>query len=377
MNVVARRDDARAPAAATSGARARILILCPYPPGTGASQRFRFEQYIPTLVERGFAVEQRAFWDEATWKVLYRPGHWGTKLRGLAAGFARRIGDLRRAWRADYVFIHLEAAPVGPPLIELALVAMRRKIVYDIDDAIFIARTSRENWLASQLRFRSKVAFIARHAYKVITVNSFLREWAQRYHPEPIVVPTTIDPTYHRPIPGRGEPNRRPVIGWTGTKSTTPYLELIRPVLKRLAEVRDFDFVVIADADPGFPELPGYRFIPWRKETEIEDLMRIDIGLMPVPDDVWARGKVGFKAIQYAALEIPAVVSDVGSGREVVDDGTTGLVVPNDDAAWLSALARLLDDPAWRRRLGAAAREKIASRYTIPAQAEVYARLFS
>src|SRR5205807_3895857 len=128
-----------------------------------------------------------------------------------------------------------------------------------------------------------------------------------------------------RPIPERRDPTRRPVIGWTGTKSTTYYLDLVRPALRRLAAMREFDLLVIADVDPGFPEIANYRFVPWRKETEIEDLMRIDIGVMPVPDDLWVRGKVGFKAIQYAALEIPAVVSDVGSGREVVDDGVTGL----------------------------------------------------
>jgi glycosyltransferase involved in cell wall biosynthesis len=357
--------------------RGSILILCPYPPGTGPSQRFRFEQYIATLVAHGFDVEQRAFWDEPTWRILYKPGHLLPKLRGLLAGFGRRLGDLARARRADYVFIHLEAAPVGPPLIEWMLFAMRKKIVYDIDDAIFIARTSRENWLASRLRFRSKVGFIAKHAYKVITVNAFLRDWARRYHPQATVVPTTIDPTYHRPLPEQRDPARRPVIGWTGTKSTMHYLDLVRPVLTRLAAMRDFDLLVIADDDPGFPELANYRFVPWRKETEIDDLMRIDIGLMPVPDDLWVRGKVGFKAIQYAALEIPAVVSDIGSGRDVVDDGITGRVVPNDEDAWVQALTELIDDPARRRRLGTAARDKILSYYATSAQADTYVRLFS
>ena len=360
-----------------SRSKGRILILCPYPPGTGPSQRFRFEQYIPTLVANGFDVEQRGFWDDATWRILYARGHLLGKLRGLVMGFARRLGDLVRARRADYVFIHLEAAPVGPPLIEWALLAMRKKIVYDIDDAIFIARTSRENWLASRLRFRSKVKFIARHAYKVITVNTFLRDWASSYHPNATVVPTTIDPAYHRPLPEKRDPARRPVLGWTGTRTTLSYLELVRPVLRRLAADRDFDVVVIADVDPGFAELANYRFVPWRKETEIEDLMRIDIGLMPVPDDEWVRGKVGFKAIQYAALEIPAVVSDIGSGRDVVDDGITGRVVPNDEDAWVRALTELIDDPARRRRLGAAAREKILSYYATTAQADTYVRLFA
>ena len=299
------------------------------------------------------------------------------KVRGLLRGFRRRLGSLLRARDYDYVFVHLEVAPIGPPLIELALIAMRKRMIYDIDDAIFIARTSKENWLASRLRFRSKVGFLTKHAYKVITVNPFLRDWARQYHPGAIVVPTTIDPAYHRPRPERRDPSRRPVIGWTGSKSTINYLDLVRPVLAQLAALRAFELVVIADADPGFPEIANYRFVPWRKDTEIDDLAAIDIGLMPLPDDLWVRGKVGFKAIQYAALEIPAVVSDVGSGREVVEDGVTGIVVPNRVSAWLAALIDLLDDPTRRQKLGAAARAKILSHYAVPAQAETYMRLFS
>lgn len=369
--------DRRPPGSDNGRVAGRILILCPYPPGTGPSQRFRFEQYIPLLEARGFTVEQQPFWDEETWGILYEPGHVPAKIRGLLRGFRRRLGSLVRARDYDYVFVHLEVAPIGPPLIELALITMRKRVIYDIDDAIFIARTSKENWLASRLRFRSKVGFLTKHAYKVITVNPFLCDWARRYHPGAIVVPTTIDPAYHCPIPGARDRSRRPVIGWTGSKSTIHYLDLVRPALTKLAAIRDFDLLVIADADPGFPGLANYRFIPWRKDTEIEDLRRIDIGLMPLPDDLWVRGKVGFKAIQYAALEIPAVVSDVGSGREVVEDGVTGIVVPNDESAWLAALTELLDDVARRQKLGAAARAKILSHYSVPAQAETYVRLFS
>jgi len=353
----------------------RILILCPYPPGTAASQRFRFEQYVPDWREQGYTVEQASFWDEATWRILYRPGHRREKVEGLVRGFLGRLALLRRSGEFDHVFIHLEATPIGPPIVEATLKLLGKRLVYDIDDAIFIPRTSRENRAVSWLRWRSKVGQVARWSDRVIAVNPFLVGWAQQHNPRAALVPTTIDPRYHHRSAGRLE-NARPVIGWTGTKSTAPFLDLLRPALRELQETHEFTLRVICDVDPGFPDLRRYEFVKWREATEIADLEVLDVGLMPVPDDPFSRGKVGFKAIQYSALEIPPIVSDVGSGREVVQDGVTGLVLPNETGAWRAAIARLLDDPVGRRAMGLAARDYILARYSVPAQRDAYLDLF-
>ena len=135
------------------------------------------------------------------------------------------------------------------------------------------------------------------------------------------------------------------VIGWTGSQSTLRYLEVIRDALCSLRRRREFEFRVICDVDPGFPDLPGYRFVPWRIGTEIQDLDELDIGLMPVPKEDWANGKVGFKAIQYSAIGIVPVVSDVGSGGDVVEHCLTGLIFPNVLYASPAALERLLAVP--------------------------------
>ncbi|MBI2374140.1 MAG: glycosyltransferase family 4 protein [Deltaproteobacteria bacterium] len=356
--------------------RGRILILCPYPQGTAPSQRFRFEQYIPRLEAAGFEVVEDPFWSDEAWRILYRPGHHAEKSLELARGFLRRLRAVLDARRFDWVFIHLEATPIGPPIIEAMLFILGRKVVFDIDDAIFMPPPAeRSKRLFSRLKWRSKVRWVARRADKVIAVNPFLVSWAREVNEHTILVPTTIDPAYHRRPDDRPD-NPVPVIGWTGTHSTIRYLDMLRPVLERLGTRARFELVVICDRDPGYSTIPGYRFVPWREASEIADLSRLDVGLMPVLDEPWARGKVGFKAIQYSALSIPPVVSDVGSGREVVEDGVTGLVVPNHEAAWLEALEKLVVDRALRERLGAAARERILSTYSVPAQAPVYASLF-
>ncbi len=359
-----------------SAAKGRILVLCPFPPGRAPSQRFRFEQYLGRLRAAGFEVRQEPFWDEATAQILYAPGHTLRKVRGLLEGLGRRVRVALGARGYDYVFVHLEAAPVGPPFIEAALLAQGRRLIYDIDDAIFMTPPSQRGRLADLVRFRSKVKFIAKHSYKVLGVNPYLVEWARQFNDRVLLVPTTIDPDYHSPGPPRPA-GAVPVLGWTGTHTTAPFLDVVRPALAALRGKRRFRLRVICNVDPGFPEVDDYEFVPWRAATEIEDLRAIDVGLMPVPDDPWSRGKVGFKAIQYSALGIAPVVSDVGSGREVVDDGRTGLVVENAPGAWVAALDRLLGDEGLRRAMGAAARERVLGWYSVPAQAATYLGLFT
>jgi glycosyltransferase involved in cell wall biosynthesis len=353
----------------------KILILCPAPHGAMPSQRFRFEQYIPALEAHGFEVTQESFLDAETQAILHKPGHTKEKVRGVLFGFVRRVRMLARAPGYDYVFIHLEAAPIGPPVIEAALLALRRRLVYDIDDAIFLARTSKENRLISRFRWRSKVGWLARRSHKVTAVNPYLVEWAKQFNDEVFLIPTTIDPNYHRPAAVRLH-KPRPMLGWTGSRSTMYFLDLIRPALGELAKTRDFTLRVVCDRDPGFPDLPHYEFVRWRQATEIEDLQPMDVGLMPVSDEEFSKGKVGFKAIQYSAMEIPPVVSGVGSGPEVVEHGKTGLVLPNTTEAWVQGLGGLLDDAELRQAMGRAARDKILKRYSVPAQTESYLGLF-
>lgn len=354
----------------------RILILCPYPAGRAPSQRFRFEQYLGLLRQQGFKITQESFWDEAAWDVLYKPGHRAAKVAGVMRGIARRLRTVARARDYDYVFIHLAAMPVGPPVIEALLAMLGRRIIYDIDDAIFLRNPNAKRSLLDDLvRWRSKVAFTTKHSYKVLSTNAFLVDWASKLNERVFMIPTTVDPDYHTPGPEK-QATGPVVLGWTGTHTTAPYLEVIRPALKRLQARHPFRFRVICNIDPGFPELDDYEFVPWRKETEIEDLRAIDIGLMPLPEEPWTHGKLGFKAIQYGALGIPAVVSNVGSGGEVIEDERTGLLVANTEDAWVDALLTLLSDETVRRAMGAAARAHVLARFSIPSQAHAYVGLF-
>lgn len=355
--------------------RKRVLILCNYSGGYAAGQRFRFEQYFEILRNAGIEVDVAPFFDTWVWQILYKPGNTHWKIWAVLFGVARRLSLVPTVRRYDYVFIHLEAIPLGPPVMEWILFALGCKVVYDIDDAIFISRTSAVNRLAAPLRWRSKVPYVTRRSARVAACNPFLVDWARQYNENVVLLPTTIDPVYHQRSAER-TPHTRPIIGWTGSRSNLSYLNIVMPALLKLQETHDFEFRVICDTPPPPPPLKNYVFVPWRLETEIKDLEQLDIGVMPVPDGLWEKGKVGFKAIQYAALEMVCVASNVASGPEVVQDGRTGFLIGNTDEEWYRSLRWLLDNRDRWNEFGAAARAHILTRYSVPSQAPTYIGLF-
>lgn len=355
----------------------RILFLVPYPSGRAPSQRFRFEQYLDALTAHGHQFHLAPFLSVATWDILYKPGHAAAKALGILGGFGRRLKLLFAVPSYDFVFVHREAAPVGPPVLEwLIAKVLGKKIIYDFDDAIWLANTSEANKIAAGVKWHHKVADICRWAYKNSCGNAYLAAYARQFNPQAVVNPTTIDTVHlHNQVRDQAAPGRL-VIGWTGTHSTLKYLGQVVPVLAKLeAEGLDFEFRVISNQPPDLP-LRTLVFLPWRKDTEIADLLGFHVGLMPLEDDPWAKGKCAFKALQYMALGIPALVSPVGMNTEVVEHGHNGFVCATPDE-WETSLRKLLADASLRQSLGLAARQTIEQRYSVQANTPVFLALFS
>jgi glycosyltransferase involved in cell wall biosynthesis len=354
----------------------RILFIVPYPAGKAPSQRFRFEQYLDRLTAEGHTWHLAPFISDDTWAILYKPGHAVQKALGILAGFLRRFVLLFSVPQYDYVFIHREASPIGPPIFEwLIAKVLGKKIIYDFDDAIWIPNTSEANKIVAGVKWHHTVGSICRWAYKVSCGNAYLRDYARQFNPNAVVNPTTIDTVnLHNRVRDQQAPGRL-VIGWTGTHSTLRYIGQVVPVLAKLEQEYDFEFRVISNQPPELP-LRSLVFQPWRKDTEIADLAGFHIGLMPLEDDPWAKGKCAFKALQYMALGIPALVSPVGMNTEVVTDDVNGYVCTTP-ADWEASLRRLLDDNALRTRLGRAARQTVEGRYSVVSNWENFRALFS
>ena len=356
----------------------RILFLVPYPPGRAPSQRFRFEQYLEALTEAGHSYRLESFLSVATWDILYKPGQTLAKVRGIVAGFGRRLALLGQVPAYDLVFIHREAAPIGPPVLEWVIAkVLRKRIIYDFDDAIWLKDPAGESGFIGRLKWQQKVSSLCRWAWKNSCGNTYLCSYARQFNAIAVLNPTTLDTNrLHNQVRDQLQPGRL-VIGWTGTHTTLRHLDLIWPVLRRLeAEGHDFEFCVIANQPPIDPGLRGFRFQPWHRATEIADLLTFHVGLMPLVDDPWARGKCAFKALQYMALGIPALVSPVGMNTEVVADGQNGFVCATP-GQWYTALQQLLAQPTLRAELGVAARRTIVERYSVEANTLNFLALFS
>jgi glycosyltransferase involved in cell wall biosynthesis len=266
------------------------------------------------------------------------------------------------------VFIYREAYPIGPPLIERSLARRGLPIVYDFDDAVFLPNTSEANQAIGSLKNPGKIAEILKLSTHVIAGNSYLAEYAARYADEVTVVPTCVDTASWRPRAAPRSQDAPLVVGWIGTPTTTPYLLALRDVFVEVA--RTHDFVLRVSGSVGPIEIPGVRVenVPWTLASEVELFNTCDIGVYPLPDDEWTRGKCGFKAIQFMACGVPVIASPVGVNREIVTDGGDGLLAAAP-AEWAASLRGLLDDGAKRAALGAAGRRTIERSYSLAANA--------
>lgn len=353
----------------------RILFITPYPGGEAPSQRFRFEQYYDTLRENGFTFETSSFLGMKAWNILYKRGHTIDKIVALIRGYLKRIYDLARLNKFDVVFIHREASPFGPPWFEWFVTKIFRKYtIYDFDDAIWIPNASVTNRKLTMLFKRfSNPGDVCKWSNVVSVGNEYLSEYASKFNSNVVINPTTIDTDkLHNTTTDHS--NKKFIIGWTGSHSTVQYLDELYPVLKKLEENFEFEFHVICDVPPQF-KLRSLKFVPWSKQAEIEDLLSFNVGIMPLPLDVWAKGKCGFKALQYMALGIPAVVSGVGVNAEIVDNGINGFVCNTPDE-WFAALTKLTTDQEFLKKISGKTREKIVNEYSKKSNAENFLSLF-
>src|SRR5688572_12154388 len=206
----------------------RILFLVPYPLHASPSQRFRFEQYFTLLKSHGYRYTVQSFLNLNNWKVFFKSGKTLSKVRILVSSFVKRMIVLFKSPMYDFVFIHREAAPIGPPIFEWILAKVfRRKIIYDFDDAIWLTDRPKESWILRAAKWRSKVASICTWSHKVSCGNAYLCEYAAQFNKHVIYNPQTIDTenlhapglyTSAEPAPGKIR------IGWTGSHSTLKYL---------------------------------------------------------------------------------------------------------------------------------------------------------
>lgn len=301
-----------------------------------ASTRFRVLQYLPFLEQSG-------------WDCSVKP------LSRSARNWPALLGQLRKA---DVVVIQKKLFTV--PELWLVRRAARR-LIYDFDDAVMVKEGDRqENSHPRQLR---RFMRTLRRVDQVIAGNSFLAEQACCYHDHVEVVPTPVDIDHY--LPAVDPPDRdEVVIGWIGSRGTLKYLKEITPALERLAGIcPQVRLKIVADDFFALEQMPVIRK-SWSQADEVADLQSFDIGVMPLADDLWTRGKCGFKLLQCMATGLPVACSPVGANTEIVTDGWDGFWAASEDA-WVERLRVLVEDAALRLQMGERARCTVEQRYSL------------
>ena len=339
----------------------RLLVISPYP-SSAPSHRVRLEQYVPSLRARGVEVTVRSLLDERAFRSR------GVRLAtAVMIGAARRIAEAVTAGRFDAVLVHREALPLPTAAIERVLGHTARRLIFDFDDAIYLPQPEMRTPLAGLLRSPAKFGAMIGSADRVLAGNARLAEHASIYNRDVRIVPTTIDTD--RTTPGPVRDDGRVVIGWMGSPSTSRYLEAILPAVGAVLS-RDPNLELrLVGARPGIALGERMTSRPWVLERELEDLRGFDIGIMPLSDDEWSRGKCGYKALQYMSAGVATISSPVGVATDLADDGSTGLLASNHEE-WVDALRLLASDPVRRRSLGVAGRELVVARYSLRAWAD-------
>ncbi len=349
----------------------KILFLVAHRPGRSPGQRFRFEQYLKYLQKNGFQTDISYLIDEKDDKVFYSPGKFFSKFRILLKSILRRWKDIKKAKNYDIVFIYREIIMLGTTFFERRLKKTKTPIILDFDDSIWLKDVSEGNRNLAFLKNPSKTPKIIELSDLVFVGNRYLAKYAKNFNKNVSIIPTTIDTDYYKPL--KTHSGHNPVcIGWTGSSTTLKHLSTALPVLKKIKDKYSDKvcFRVISD-EPFTEKLDTLENIKWQKDTELEDLSKIDIGIMPLPDDQWARGKCGFKGLQYMALEIPAIMSPVGVNKEIINDGENGFLAYSEDE-WFEKLSKLIESYELREKLGKKGRQTVIENYSFNSLKKTY-----
>jgi len=346
----------------------KILFIVPYPVGVAPSQRLKFEQYFDCFRSNGITIKVSPFIDHRFIKILYEKGFYFKKILYTLKGYLRRIADIFQVKNFDLVYLHLEAAPFGPPVFEYIISKMGKPIIYDIDDIVYIPHASQANRFVKFLKYPRKITAILRLSSHIIVVTRYLEVFARKYNKNVTFIPPTIDTNKYF-IKQKGATHKI-CVGWTGSHSTSAYLVLLENVLRRLAEKYDIRIKAIGDKKFKIGGL-NIEAKSWSADDEVGDIQDIDIGLYPLPKNEWVMGKGGLKALQYMGMGVPAVCTRVGAVLDFIQDGVNGFLADSDEE-WIEKVSRLIEDFDMRTRMGLAARETVINRYSVEANAPKY-----
>lgn len=325
----------------------------------GPGSRYRIYQFVPDLRAGGVSIEISPLFGPFYFRLLrWPPSGWQliVKVIYVASRFAKRSVDLLILGKADMVVLEGQLFPYMAPTVERIL-AKRYKVIVEFDDAIYLTS-----------RHEKKIPALLQFSSGAIVGNRTLAQYARSYTPNVYVIPTVIDTRRFKPtetfMTGESDSSDTVItIGWIGLAYNASYLEWLAPVFRHIQKKYNLCVRVISSKPPLLDGV-NVDFRPWGYETEVHDLQTCQIGVMPLPNDEWAKGKCGLKLLQYMAVGLPSVASPVGVNQDIIADGENGFLASTQEE-WYTTLIRLCQDAQLRVRIGRAARKTVETEYSL------------
>ena len=351
----------------------RVLFLAAHRFNRSPSQRYRFEQYIPFLEQHNFECHLSYLISEKDDKIFYAEGNTFKKLWILIKAILQRVKDTFAYKNYDIVFVQREAIMIGSSFFEKRIKKSRAKYIFDFDDSIWLMDTSEGNKKYEWLKNPEKTVRNIRYADMVFAGNSYLANYARSCNSHIKIIPTTIDTDFHKPLPKK---NDTLIIGWIGSHTTIKHFEyalaFLLPLKKKYPQV---EIRVVGDEEYVNESL-NIQGIAWSSSTEVEMINTFSIGIMPLPDDEWAKGKCGLKGLSYMACEVPTIMSPVGVNTDIIEPGKNGFLASTTDE-WIACLSELIEDAVLRESIGKAGRQTVLEKYSVISQQNKYLQAFA
>lgn len=341
----------------------RVLTLVPHQTGHAPGQRGSIELWEKILASEGIELDYAPFETKKLHEILYKNGNYLAKAVEMIRAYADRIGLLKRLDDYDAVFVYREAALLGPAFLEKRI-ARKKPIIYQLDDPLYVPYRSPSNGYLSYLKFFGKIKEIIRISKVVIANSSHIRDYCLQFNGNVRQVPSIVDTKQfiYKPFP---EKPQRVCIGWSGSPTTLKNIKLVEKPLQAISEKDICDLHFIGGTDFELENVK-YTAQKWNRETEVEDLRRIQVGLVPLPEVSWNKYKFIMKTAQYMALGIVPVGTPMASNPEVVQHGENGFLAATNKE-WIEYLTILVEDSELRNKMSAKAAADAKANYSLEA----------
>lgn len=354
----------------------KILFIAAHRPNRSPSQRYRFEQYFDFLNQNGYECELSFIIDEKDDKIFYSPGNIFNKLLIVFKSIIKRLNNLKQANNFDIIFVQREAFMIGTVFFEKQFSKSKAKLVFDFDDSIWLMDTSNANKMWEWMKSTKKTGKIISHSNLVFAGNQYLSDYAKQFNTNVKIIPTTIDTEFYKRKQSYTD-NEKICIGWSGSATTIKHFEQSVSILKKIKQKYGNKVFFKVMGDPNYEnEELQIKGIPWINDTEVDVILSFDIGIMPLPNDEWVKGKCGLKGLSYMALEVPTIMSNIGVNPEIIEDGVNGFLAKTEEE-WIKKISLLIDSFELRKKLGENARKTVIERYSTISQQRNYLNNFN